>query len=127
MRRPVRGLVVTALASMALAAGCVPDAGLPSTCHDPSVRFEATLVEERLEPANFAACRDQEVTIAFTIERDGILHLHGYDEDVPATSVHAGDEVDFTFVAKAGAFPIALHTDDGPAEVTVGTLTVHEP
>lgn len=126
-RRSSGVLAVTMLVA-ALLAGCVPDAGLPANCHDPSVSLEATLVEERLEPATLEVCRGQAVRIAFTIERDGILHLHGYDDQVPATEVRAGEDLDFPFQAvRSGAFPIALHTSDGPAEVTVGSLVVHEP
>ena len=131
MSNPPRGraalLAGTALLVAALTA-CVGDAGLPPTCHDPSVSFEATLSDEHLDPASFDACRGQEVTITFTIERDGVLHLHGYDDQVPATEVRAGQETVFEFDAvRSGVFPIALHTTDGPAEVNVGTLTVHEP
>lgn len=131
MSNPMRGRAAR-LAGVALLVGllsaCVGDAGLPSTCHDPSVSFAATLSDEHLEPDSFDACRDQAVTITFTIERDGVLHLHGYDDQVPATEVGAGDETVFEFDAvRSGQFPIALHTSDGPAEVTVGGLTVHEP
>jgi hypothetical protein len=112
----------------ALLAACVGDAGLPPTCHDPEVSFTATLSDDRLEPVSFDACRDQAVTITFTIEQDGVLHLHGYDDQVPATEVRAGEETAFEFDAiRSGQFPIALHTTDGPAEVEVGALTVHEP
>jgi hypothetical protein len=123
-----RGALAMTLLTAVLVAACVPNAGLPETCHDPAVSFEATLVRERLEPATFDACREQQVSITITIERDGILHLHGYDDQEPAIEVRAGDEVTFDIQAvRSGAFPIALHTTDGPAEVTVGTLTVHEP
>ena len=131
MSNPLRGRAALLAAPALLAAvltACVGDAGLPATCHDPSVSFEATLSDEHLEPASFDACRGQEVTITFTIERDGVLHLHGYDDQVPATEVRAGQETVFEFDAvRSGQFPIALHTTDGPAEVNVGTLTVHEP
>lgn len=109
-------------------AACVPAASLPATCHDPSVHFAATLVDERLVPATFDVCRGQQVTITFTIQRDGILHLHGYDDLLQAREVRAGQTVDFKFTAAhAGQFPIALHTTNGPAEATVGTLIVNEP
>lgn len=128
---PVRGRHAWLAAVMLLAAllaACVGDAGLPSTCHDPSVDFAATLSGERLDPAELNACRGQTVTITFTVNRDGVLHLHGYDDQVPATEVRAGQETVFDFDAvRSGVFPIALHTTDGPAEVTVGTLIVHEP
>jgi len=131
MSNLLRGRAALLAAPALLAAvltACVGDAGLPATCHDPSVGFEATLSDEHLEPSSFNACRGQEVTITFTIERDGVLHLHGYDDQVPATEVRAGQETVFEFDAvRSGQFPIALHTTDGPAEVTVGALTVHEP
>jgi hypothetical protein len=131
MSNPLRGRAALLAAPALLAAvltACVGDAGLPSTCHDPSVSFEATLSDEQLEPASFDACRGQEVTITFTIARDGVLHLHGYDDQVPATEVRAGEETAFEFDAvRSGQFPIALHTTDGPAELDLGALTVHEP
>lgn len=131
MSNPLRGRASRLAAAVLLAAlptACVGDAGLPSTCHDPSVAFTATLSDEHLEPASLNACRGQAVTITFTIEREGVLHLHGYDDQVPATEVRAGQETVFEFDAvRSGQFPIALHTTDGPAEVIVGALTVHEP
>jgi hypothetical protein len=121
------GTIRIALLTMALAA-CVPSTSLPATCHDPSVALAATLVGERLEPATFHVCRGQRVTITFTIQRDGILHLHGYDDQLGAQEVREGQTIDFSFEAvRAGQFPIALHTADGPAEVDVGTLVVNEP
>jgi hypothetical protein len=121
-------VLATAALLGTLLTACVGDAGLPETCHDPSVNFTATLSGEQLEPATFDACRGQAVTITFTIERDGVLHLHGYDDQVPAAEVRAGQETVFEFDAvRSGQFPIALHTTHGPAEVTVGALTVHEP
>lgn len=131
MSNPLCGraaLFATSALLAAMLTGCVGDAGLPATCHDPSVSFEATLRAEHLAPASFDACRGQEVTITFAIEQDGVLHLHGYDDQVPATEVRAGQETVFEFDAvRSGQFPIALHTADGPAEITVGALTVHEP
>ena len=131
MSNSLRGRVVWVAAAMlllVLLSACVGDAGLPTTCHDPSVEFTATLSGERLEPAEFNACRGQAVTMTFAIEQDGVLHLHGYDDQVPATEVRAGVDTIFELDAvRSGVFPIALHTTDGPAEVTVGTLIVHEP
>ena len=110
-------LAVPAILAVLLSA-CVGDAGLPSTCHDPSVSFTATLSGEQLDPATFNACRGQEVTITFDIRRDGILHLHGYDDQVPAAEVRAGEETVFELDAvRSGQFPIALHTTDGLAAV----------
>jgi hypothetical protein len=118
----------TALLILALVlAGCVPATTLPENCDADSVTLQATLVEERLEPATLEVCRDQQVTIELTVERDAVFHLHGYDEEVPARQVTAGEDVTLEFTAsRAGQFPIAIHTEDGPAEATVGTFTVHE-
>jgi hypothetical protein len=127
--RPGRlgGPILIAVLTAALSA-CVPSTNLPATCHDPSVAFSATLVDERLEPATFDVCRGQQVTLTFTIQRDGILHLHGYDEELGAQEVRAGQTLDFGFEAvRAGQFPIALHPADGHDELDVGTLIVNEP
>jgi hypothetical protein len=119
---------VLAVLHACLLAACVPSTTLPATCHDPSVTFAATLTEERLEPATIEVCRDQHVTITFTIQRGGILHLHGYDDQLAATPVRAGQTIDFSFEAvRAGQFPIALHPADGSEETDVGTLVVNEP
>jgi hypothetical protein len=127
LRAPA-ALVAGAALLAGLLTACVGDAGLPETCHDPSVSFEATLRDNSLEPDSFDACRGQAMTFAFTIEQDGVLHLHGYDDEVPATEVRAGQDVNFEFDAvRSGQFPIELHTDETPSGVTVGALTVHEP
>src|SRR5262245_3579153 len=120
--------VAGAVLLVVLLGACVGDAGLPTTCHDRSVEFGATLSDGGLEPAECNACRGQAGTITFTIEQDGVLHLHGYDDQVSATEVRAGQETVLEFDAvRSGVFPIALHTADGQAETTVGTLIVHEP
>lgn len=119
--------ILCALAITALAAACVPAPDLPADCDAAAVTLEATLVDERLEPATLEVCRGQEVTIELTVERDATFHLHGYDEEVPAREVTAGETVTLTFdAARSGQFPIAIHTVDGPAEATVGTFIVHE-
>ena len=128
---PFIGRAGALLATAALAGivvGCVPSTVLPETCDDPSVTLRATLRNETLEPGTLEVCRDQHVTLIVTPERDGILHLHGYDDQVAATAVRAGETLELAFTTvRSGQFPIALHTTDGPAEVTVGVLIVHEP
>ena len=58
-------------------------------------------------------CRDREVTLVVTSEVDGILHIHGYDVEVPATEVTAGEVTELAFTARrSGQFPIELHTDE---------------
>jgi hypothetical protein len=124
--RPILALVL-AVACQAALAGCVPDVGLPATCQQPAVSFETTLSGQRLEPATFDVCRDQRVTITLDVQKDGILHLHGYDDLVGAKEVRAGQRFELVFTAAhVGQFPIALHTLNGQAELTVGTLTVHD-
>ena len=112
----------------ALLVACVPSTVLPEDCDAPDVTRGSTLTGEQLEPATIEVCRDQQVTLEVEVERDGILHLHGYDDQTPAVEVRAGETTELAFTAvRAGQFPIALHTTDGPAEATVGTLIVHEP
>lgn len=112
----------------AILVACVPQVVLPATCNDQSVMLHAAFVDERLEPATLEVCRDQQVTLMVDAQRDGILHLHGYDDQAPATEVRAGRTLTLEFTAvRSGQYPIALHTTDGPAEATVGTLIVHEP
>jgi hypothetical protein len=124
---PLAHLLVVAVAAVAMLAGCVPDVALPATCTQASVSFEATLVDQRLEPATFDVCRDQEVTISLTVEQGGILHLHGYDDQLGAKEVRSGQDLDLAFTAaRVGQYPIALHTLDGANELTVGTLVVHD-
>jgi hypothetical protein len=91
------------------------------------VTRDATLVDERMEPATLEVCRDQDVTLRLDVRRDAIFHLHGYDAEAPAREVTAGETVTIVFkAARSGQFPIAIHTVDGPAEATVGSLIVHE-
>jgi hypothetical protein len=116
-----------ALALLLPATACIPATGLPDDCDEEQVTREATLVELRLEPASLDVCRGQEVSLVLTVERDAILHIHGYDAEAPAQQVVAGETRTIAFEAvRAGQFPIAIHTTDGPAEANVGTLTVHE-
>jgi hypothetical protein len=125
MGRMFRSTLLLAIALVL--GGCVPATNLPENCGADSVTLRATLVEERLEPATLEVCRDQQVTLELSVERDAVFHLHGYDAEVPARQVTAGEDVTLEFQAsRAGQFPIAIHTEDGPAEATVGTLIVHE-
>ena len=90
--------------------------------------LHATLANEQLTPGTLEVCRDQQVTLMVDIQRDGIFHLHGYDDQLAATEVRAGETLNLEFTTvRSGQFPIALHTVDGPAEVIIGTLIVHEP
>jgi hypothetical protein len=116
------------IVAAAFLTACVPAEILPATCEDASVTLHATLADEHLDPATLEVCRDQRVTLEVAIERDGFFHVHGYDEQLGAKEVHAGETLELAFTTvRSGQFPIALHTNDGPAEVTVGVLIVHEP
>ena len=108
-------------------AACVPAETVPSACADASVTLRTTLADGQLDPANLDVCRDQHVTLVVTVQEAGIFHLHGYDEEAPETEVHPGDTLTLEFDAVAGQFPIELHSLDESEEVTIGTLTVHEP
>ncbi len=125
------GLRLRAIAVIAVAllvAGCVDQAGLPPDCDDPEVTRQVVLAEDGMTPNAIEVCRDQDVTLGVDPEVDGVFHIHGYDEQVPATSVHAGEELTLEFAAdRSGQFPIELHHDADPTGVTVGILTVHEP
>ncbi|HEX6139011.1 MAG TPA: hypothetical protein VF013_00940 [Candidatus Limnocylindria bacterium] len=115
-----------ALAVALLLAACVPAVNLPDDCDDAAVTRQATLADNKLDPATIEVCRDQHVTIEYTIEQDGVLHMHGYDDQVDATEVHAGDVIELEFDAThPGQFPIEVHTTED-AEADAGTFIVHE-
>ena len=75
-----------------------------------------------------AVCRGSEVTLVVTPSADGVVHVHGYDAEVPASPVVAGEPLELSFTAgHSGQFPIEFHTDENTEGVTVGILTVNEP
>ena len=123
MRVVTLGAMVAAL----VLAGCVSD-GRPEDCGDDAVVRELALSSTALEPSDPGVCRDQDVTLRIASEVDGFLHIHGYDEEVPATEVTAGQELELTFDAsRSGQFPVELHPADDPEGVEVGIFTVYEP
>jgi hypothetical protein len=106
--------------------GCIPDTR-PAACDAAEIEIALTLSESALDPAP-AACRGQEVTLVVTSQVDGVLHIHGYDAEVPATPVQAGEVIEMAFTAgRSGQFPIELHPLDDPRGVSVAVFTVHEP
>lgn len=114
------------LALIAILAACVDD-GRPATCDGPIV-LDLTLDADSLTPSEVAVCRDQEVTLRVASEVDGVIHLHGYDDQVGATPVTAGETLELRFTAaRSGQFPIELHPEDDPRGIAVGIFTVHEP
>lgn len=117
------------LAATILITGCVEDIRpADETCEASAIEQELTLTDEALVPNDPAACRDQEVTLVVESEVDGVLHIHGYDSEVPAFEVRGGEVTRITFEAgRSGQFPIELHAEDDPRGVGVGVFTVHEP
>ena len=123
MGRSVGALLAGAI--VLVAAGCT--GGSPS-CDALPTEIELTLTAETLAPQDPAVCRDRDVTLTVTSEIDGTFHIHGYDEEVPATTVTAGETVELAFTAsRSGQFPIELHTDENAQGVSLGIFTVHEP
>ncbi|MGH2384050.1 MAG: copper resistance CopC family protein [Candidatus Limnocylindria bacterium] len=117
--------MLLAVAMVAALTACV---GGDADCEALPTRIELTLADGALTPSNPSVCRDRQVTLVVTPDVDGVLHVHGYDAQVPATSMTAGEVVQLVFTAtRSGQFPIELHTDDNTEGVSVGIFTVHEP
>ncbi|HEX2843994.1 MAG TPA: hypothetical protein VHP64_01975 [Candidatus Limnocylindria bacterium] len=121
--------VLILMAMALLLAACVEDTRPQGeACEAPSIELALTLSEDGLQPASPSVCRDQEVTLAITSSVDGVIHIHGYDEWVPATEVVSGENLELTFTAeRSGQFPIEMHPADDPQGVELGVFTVHEP
>ena len=114
--------------ALILAVGAAACLGGNPDCEALPTRIELTLSSDTLEPADPAVCRDRTVTLVLQPEVAGVLHIHGYDEQVPATAVAAGEVIEMTFSAsRSGQFPIELHAEDDPTGLNVGIFTVHEP
>ncbi|HSK92805.1 MAG TPA: hypothetical protein VLA76_01960 [Candidatus Angelobacter sp.] len=110
-------------------AGCVPASGPdPEACEEPAVSIELELTADGLSPDAPSVCRDQDVTFVVTSELDGVLHVHGYDSEVPAFTVADGETREITFTAgRSGQFPVEFHAEDDPRGEGVAVFTVHEP
>ncbi len=126
--RPDRSLLVRAVLALlgaSVLAGCI---GGPPACEAVPAEIELTLTAETLTPSDPAVCRGSDVTLTVTPEVDGVLHIHGYDAEVPATPVTQGEVLELAFIAeRSGQFPIELHTDENTQGVSVGLFTVNEP
>ena len=111
--------------AVAMLGGC---GGGTADCEALPTRIELRAGADGLVPSDPAVCRDREITLVVTPEVDGILHVHGYDEQLPATEVTSGEVMELSFTAeRSGQFPIELHTDQNAQGTNVGILTVHEP
>lgn len=109
-----------------LVTGCIED-GRPASCDGPA-QIALVVTGDSMTPADPSVCRDQAVTLSIESEVDGVLHIHGYDEEAPATPIVAGETLELSFTAsRSGQFPMELHADDDPAGVELGIFTVHEP
>ena len=123
LRQPF--LAATVLIGLALLSGCI---GSTADCDALPSALEVTLTGTALTPPNPEVCRGADVTLNLHAEVDGIFHIHGYDAEVPATPVAAGEDVELQFTAsRSGQFPMELHSDENTQGVNVGILTVHEP
>jgi Cupredoxin-like domain len=113
------------VAGLLLVAGCTPSAAGP--CEATSVALEATVTDEAMDPSALAVCRGQELTLELHSQTDGVFHIHGYDHQVPATSLTPGQTTTLEFTTDAaGQFIIELHALSGE-EGEIGVLTVNEP
>lgn len=120
------GVTVAGGLAVALAlTGCIPGNG---ECEALPTDITLLVTTDSLTPSDPAVCRDRQITLRIESEVDGVLHVHGYDDELPATALRAGDSTSVTFTAaRSGQFPIELHTDDEPSAGEIGILTVHEP
>jgi hypothetical protein len=123
-----RTLVVAATALLMLTS-CVESSGPDDElCAEPSVSIDVSLTVEAMDPATISVCRDQDVTLVVHSDVEGVIHIHGYDDQVPATELDAEGETRLSFTAaRSGQFPLELHPQDDPSGIDVGVLTVHEP
>jgi hypothetical protein len=112
-----------------LVAGCVADTRPDdAACRADRIELAVTLTADALAGDTLGVCRGQEVALTVTPEVTGVLHLHGYDEELPAAPVSAGAPVTLSFVAeRSGQFTFEFHPEDDPRGIGVGILTVHEP
>ena len=78
----IRATLFAGLLVVGLLGACI---GGDADCAALPTRIELTLSADELTPADPAVCRDREVTLVVTSEVDGVLHIHGYDDEVPAT------------------------------------------
>jgi plastocyanin len=107
-------------------AGCDPSGG--AACEGPTVEIAATVTDSAMDPSAVSACRGQDVTFEVASETDGVFHIHGYDDQVPAVALHPGESQTFEFTADvAGQFIIELHARSGQESTEIGVLTVNEP
>ena len=127
-RSTIRTTLLLSAIALVLAA-CVADTRPDgAACSAPTIELELTVRADDMVPSNPSVCRDQEVTLVISAQVDGVIHVHGYDAELPATELSNGDELSLIFDAsRSGQYPIELHRQESPQGINVGILTVHEP
>jgi len=124
MRRT--GTLVLLTAGLLIVAGCTQTE--TGSCAAASVTLEATVTDDGMNPSALVVCRGQDVALEVHSQTDGVFHIHGYDDQVPATSLTPGETTILEFTADAaGQFIIELHDHSGASEAEIGVLTVNEP
>jgi hypothetical protein len=104
---------------------CVQQPQRPADCDQPTVSRQATRTVDGLTPRNVDVCKGQQVHLSVAVQTDGVLHIHGYDQQT--REVRAGQSVAFDFEADhSGQFVIELHTTAAPQGQGMGVFTVHE-
>jgi plastocyanin len=125
-QHPMRARLATILVLSLWMAGCDPSGS--AACDEPTVEVAATVTDSAMEPSAISACRGQDVTFEVASETDGVFHIHGYDDQVPAVALDPGESQIFEFTADvAGQFIIELHARSGQESTEIGVLTVNEP
>jgi hypothetical protein len=123
LRGPISALLIVAAGTLV---GCVAE-DRPESCGADAATIRLTVTATSMEPSTAAACRGQDVTVVIDSEVDGVFHIHGLDDIVPATTISAGEETELEFAAdRTGQFPVELHPADDARGVDIGLLTLHE-
>jgi hypothetical protein len=126
MSKPRSLAAMLLVATMVAVAGCVSE-NRPETCDDESVTIEVTVRADGMTPTDPSVCLGQEVTLAVSPEVDGVFHIHGLDQSVPATTIAQGQPIELAFTTdRTGQFPIELHPAADPQGIHIGILTIHE-
>jgi hypothetical protein len=121
-----RVVVPLLIALVVVLPGCVSD-NRPADCEADEKAIRLTVDTASMEPNDPTACRGQLITLVIDPEVDGVLHIHGLDAVVPATTIVAGEEVTLEFTATpSGQFPVELHASGDSQGEILGIFTVHE-
>ncbi len=129
MTRSARPILMAAAAlAILLLSACVSQQQTdPSSCAQSAVTLTAALpATGTMQPENLNVCENQQVTLKVSAERDGAVHLHGYDDQNAEVDVTTGQDSTLRFTANhVGQFVMEFHPADGSDESQVGLLTVN--